>query len=214
MSSQQKGYERQLGQLAETQGAIAKEQWQLYSPNIQYTLGQVRGQLDQGFGSVPKYVREAFDSMEGKTRSDYAKAGLQSQERLQQQMKQQGTGGMISPTASAALQQRQNLTLAESQNQALANMRMQEAMTGLQTSMSLLDILRGGTGQAGSMAMQGFANQSQLLQYLMGNAGGDRTANTVAGAAGGAMSGYSATGSPYGALAGAAIGGYSGYANS
>jgi len=210
MGSNKRGWEQQYAQAMQGQAQIAQDQWNLYEPNLKYLMGQAREQMNQGLGAPPQYVREAFDRMEGLTRDEYAKAGLNAEEQMSQRLKQQGLNGFVNPNARAEMSRRTQVGLAGQPAASLAGMRLQEAQIGMQQVLSMADILRGGTGQLAAGAQQGWANQMQGLQFLMNNAGGSQWGNAMAGAGQGAAVG-GASGSGYGAAIGALIGGVAGY---
>lgn len=208
-SSRRSAYEQQLARAAQTQADEAKKWGELARPYYERAMKEISSQLDQGFGSLPKYVREAFETMEGQTTEDYALAGRKSRQQLAQAMKQQGITG-INPNALAMQQGLMEENLAIQQARALQGIRMQEAMTGLQTSMEFLNMLKGGGLSAGQLGV-GYGNLSnQTLAQLMQYGGADPWGNAFGGAMAGAGAGAS-VGGGWGALIGALLGAYAGY---
>lgn len=207
-SSRRSAYEQQIAKAAQTQADEAKKWGELARPYYEQAMKEISGQLGQGFGSLPKYVREAFEAMEGQTVEDFTLAGRKAQAQLAQSLKQQGITG-INPNAMAMQQGLMSENLAIQQAKALQSLRMQEAMTGLETSMNFLNMLKGGGISAGQMGL-GYSGQAMnALQYLMAQGGGDPWGNAIAGAMAGAGTGSSLGG--WGALIGALLGAYAGY---
>lgn len=208
-SSRRSAYEQQLASAAKMQAEEQKKWGELARPYYEKAMKEISAQLDEGFGSLPKYVREAFEAMEGQTIEDYALAGRKSKAQLAQIMKQQGITG-INPNALAMQQGLMEENLAISQARALQGLRMQEAMTGLQNSIQFLNMLKGG-GLSGAQMGLGYGQLSiDTLRSLMAQGGGDPWGNAIGGAIAGAGAG-SQFGGGWGALIGALLGAYAGY---
>lgn len=208
-SSRRSAYEQQLAKAAQTQADEAKKWGELARPYYERSMKEISAQLDQGFGSLPKYVREAFETMEGQTVEDYSLAGRKAKAGFEQSLKQKGITG-INPNAMAMQQGLMQENLAIQQAKALQGLRMQEAMTGLETSMNFLNMLKGG-GISGAQVGLGYGGlSSDTLKYLMSQGGGDPWGNAFAGAMTGAGAG-AGVGGGWGALIGALLGAYAGY---
>ncbi|MEM2935383.1 MAG: hypothetical protein QXF32_03370 [Candidatus Thermoplasmatota archaeon] len=208
-TSRRSAYEQQLARIAQAQAEQAKKWGELARPYYEKAMKQISSQLDEGFGGLPKYVREAFEAMEGQTTEDYALAGRKAMAQQLQMLKQQGITG-LNPNALAMQQGLMQENLAIQQAKALQALRMQEAMTGLQTSMELINMLKGG-GLSGAQMGLGYSGQyANILQYLMSQGGGDPWGNALAGLMAGAGAG-ARTGSGLGAVIGALLGAYAGY---
>lgn len=208
-SSRRSAYEQQLARAAQTQAEEAKKWGELARPYYEKAMKQISSQLDEGFGGLPKYVREAFETMEGQTTEDYALAGRKAIAQQQQMLKQQGITG-LNPSALAMQQGLMQENLAIQQAKALQGLRMQEAMTGLQTSMELINMLKGGGISGAQMGLGYGGQQANILQYLMAQGGGDPWGNALGGAMAGAGAGAQ-VGGGWGALIGALLGAYAGY---
>jgi hypothetical protein len=201
-------YEQQLARAAQTQAEESKKWGELARPYYQQAMQMASEQLQGGFGTLPNYVREAFDTLEGQTTEDYARAGRKARTMQEQAAKQMGLAG-VNPNAALLQKGLLEENLAMSQAHALSSLRMQEAMTGLNTTMNLLNMLRGGAAGAAQIQEGLSAQQLSTLQYLMQNGGIDPWGNAIGGAVAGAGAGSSL--GPIGAIIGALLGGYMGY---
>lgn len=211
MGSQRRGYEAQMAQAAKVQADIAKEGWEIYQPYMKYLLGITKEQLDQGFGQAPKFVREAFQKMEGQMSDEYKRAEMVGAKTLEQQWLQQGMDSYISAPAKASIMAQRQTSLAEDYARGLAQLKMQEAQIGINTSMQLASMLAGQAGTGASVAMGAGGQAQEILRYLHQYGSGNPWGNAFAGAASGAMGGYRTTGTWQGAAIGGILGAIGGY---
>lgn len=210
-ANRRSAYEQMMAKSMQKQTELA-EKWQgMALPYYEQAMDIISKQLGLGFGELPSYVREAFKGAETQLGEQFTRAERKQISGIEETIKQRGLQGLINPNALLFQKNLIGENLAEAQARASADLKMQEALTGLNTSMQLLNMLKGGSLSAGQLGGQYTGISNELLSYLMQNAR-DPWGNVLGGAIAGASAGASVPGvGPWGAIIGALIGGYAGY---